>query len=50
MALDIINIQYQISNPIYQAIPWPDEVAFQMGVYCPGNDNYSRLIRRTVVR
>ena len=35
---------------IYEAIPWPDEVAFQMGVYCPGNDNYSRLIRRTVVR
>ena len=34
----------------YKAIPWPDEVAFEMSAFCPGNDNYSRLLRRTVLR
>ena len=35
---------------MFQAIPWPDEVAYQMSIYCSGNDEYSRLVRRTVVR
>ena len=37
-------------NNACQAIPWPDEVAFEMSAFCPGNDNYSRLLRRTVLR
>lgn len=35
---------------ITQAVPWPDEVVNMMSVFCPGDDNNSRLIRRTVVR
>ena len=33
-----------------QALPWPDEIAFQMSVFCPGEGEDSRLIRRTVIR
>ena len=33
-----------------QAIPWPDEVAFQMSVFCAGEGENSRLVRRTVIR
>ena len=42
--------QSQHNNLVLKAVPWPDEVVNMMSVFCPGDDNNSRLIRRTVVR
>nr|XP_031831442.1 bestrophin-4-like isoform X1 [Nomia melanderi]XP_031831443.1 bestrophin-4-like isoform X1 [Nomia melanderi]XP_031831444.1 bestrophin-4-like isoform X1 [Nomia melanderi]XP_031831445.1 bestrophin-4-like isoform X1 [Nomia melanderi]XP_031831446.1 bestrophin-4-like isoform X1 [Nomia melanderi]XP_031831447.1 bestrophin-4-like isoform X1 [Nomia melanderi]XP_031831448.1 bestrophin-4-like isoform X1 [Nomia melanderi]XP_031831450.1 bestrophin-4-like isoform X1 [Nomia melanderi] len=34
----------------YQAIPWPDKVMHSIALYVVGNDEYSRILRRTLMR
>ena len=34
----------------YQAIPWPDKVMHLIALYVTGNDEYSRMLRRALMR
>ncbi|XP_029036650.1 bestrophin-4-like [Osmia bicornis bicornis] len=34
----------------YQAIPWPDKVMHLIALYVTGNDNYARMLRRSMMR
>ncbi|XP_054010535.1 bestrophin-4-like isoform X1 [Hylaeus anthracinus] len=34
----------------YQAIPWPDKVMHLIALYVTGNDEYSRILRRALMR
>ena len=34
----------------WNAIPWPDGLAFKINCYCSGLDDATRLVRRTVTR
>lgn len=34
----------------YMAIPWPDKIMHSVALYVTGNDEYGRMIRRTLMR
>ncbi|KAL0131844.1 hypothetical protein PUN28_003002 [Cardiocondyla obscurior] len=34
----------------YQAIPWPDKIMHLVALYVVGNDDYSRMLRRSLMR
>lgn len=34
----------------FVSLPWPDRLAYKIAAYIPGKDDYSRTLRRTVMR